>query len=266
MANLRVFPYSHHDDATLTTSGTTATGDFALTNTQNHIRSKVWRATTNGAMTIKGTFATSQKATGFFVFGHNVSGITLQLYSDTAWTTSVYGPQAAYQGTADSTFDGWPGITADPDVADAPFMLHFAEKTIRSYTISIASGGDPHQITTIWLGKAFEVAINPAYGLALGFATVTDRNRSRGGSLRTNVAANWRTLEFDLSWMNEGDRGVWIDMMRKRGTGRPIVVSAFPEDGTRKERDHTMLCMFSSLNAIGRQVSWLTKRVQLEEV
>ena len=106
---------------------------------------------------------------------------------------------------------------------------------------------------------------NPGLGLTIGYVDQTERNRSRGGSLRTNVGPTWNVVNFDLPLMDETEQSAWLDIMRYCGTGRDLVLSIFPTEGTRRERRHTLNGLFISLDAIGRQVTWLTKRVQFEE-
>jgi hypothetical protein len=73
-------------------------------------------------------------------------------------------------------------------------------------------------------------------------------------------------LTVDLNSIDEGERSAWMQIMRRAGTAGNVIVSVFPGDGTTLERDYTMSGVFSSIDPIGRQVSRLTKRLQLEEV
>jgi hypothetical protein len=95
----------------------------------------------------------------------------------------------------------------------------------------------------------------------------TDRNRSRGGSLRTNVGPAWRTMTMDLPRVPEASRAGWIDTMQQVRTGRDFVLSMFPEEATRRERDHTLNCKMSTLDPLERwHLVHLKKRIQIEEV
>jgi len=270
MANLRIVPYNDHDDATLTTSAAPATG-YAVTETQNSTRGRTWRTTSNAGQSISGTLAASRTVSSFFMFLHTAHGgnVRLQLYSDAAWVTQVYDSTAvaAIPYTTDEAYV-WSKGSADPFKTESPYWLYFTAIACQSYiiTFSATPTATYWSASRLFLGKYFEAAVNPDYGLQLGYADITDRNRTQGGSLRTNVGAIWRTLSMDLNGINENERGTWMQIMRQAGTGRDVVASAFPGDGTSRERDHTINGKLVSLDALGRQVSRLTKRVQLEEV
>ncbi len=66
--------------------------------------------------------------------------------------------------------------------------------------------------------------------------------------------------------IDETQRAAFLDILQYAGTSKDVVASLFPQDGTRLERDHIINGKFSNLNALGRQVSYLTGHLQLEEV
>lgn len=269
MANWRIFPYNHHDVATLTTSVATASG-FFVTDTQNYNRSKVWRAGSTAGQDIKGTLAAAVSANGFMIFLHNCAGsnVRLQLFSDAAWTTQVYDSTALpfINVTADSSYD-WGLSNVDPLKARAPYFLYFTETVFQSYTISLSTNvNGPWQMCRIWLGKYFESLFNPTFGATLGIVSNSDVGRTRGGSYRASPGEKWRTFNGEFDAMPESERAVWIDIMQYCGRNKDMVISLFPGNGTRMERDYTMDGIMSGLDPIGRQVSYLTKRMQFEEV
>lgn len=270
MPNARFTPYNHHDFATLSLdSGSTASG-FFLTDTQNYNRSRVWKSGTTSNQAIKGVLPASAIASTFAIFLHNCFGssVRLQLFSDAAWTTQVYDSTALPfdNVTDDSTYD-WGLPNVDPLASRAPYFIYFAETTFRSYTISLSTNvNGAWQIGRIWLGKYFEPFYNPIFGATLGIATNSDFSRTRGGSVRANAGQNWRLFAGEFDAMPEYERAVWMDIMAHCGKSKDILVSLFPEDGTRKERDYTLDGIMTGLDPIGRQVSYLTKRFQFEEV
>lgn len=270
MANFRIIPYNHHDDATLSSS-IVPSADFAVTNTQNHIRGQVFKSAGTTAQSISGTLAAARSATFFGIFHHELWGsdIEIELFSDAAWTTSVYssGPLPAENVTPSDPYD-WGLGTNDPLYRTFPYYLWFPEETFQSYRIYFS--GTPtigyFQASRIWLGKHFETFINPAWGASIGYGTDTQRSRSRGGSLRTNLGASWKTMSFDFEWIPEADRAAWMDVMQYCGTSRDIVAALFPDDGTRLERDNIINAKFTSIDPIARSnYAYLSKKVQLEE-
>ena len=275
-ANLRIVPLNHWDAATLSTSAALATG-YPITNTQNSIRESVARTTSNAAQDWKATWGAAPVRTATFIgiFAHTAGGpastgtFRLQLFSDAAWSSSVYdsGALSANNITPAEVYDF--GIsTNDPFAGQWPFWIRFTEKTFRSATISW--GGTPlqnsFQASRVFIGKHKEVAVNPDYGMTLGYLDNTKKNRSLGGSSRRNVGALWRVMNLDLNRINENERATWLYLYRLLGTGRDFVIDGFPADGTTLERDHLFNGTLSALNPIGRQVSWLTTKLQVEEV
>lgn len=275
MTFMRVVPLNFHDAATLSTSLAPVT-DFPAEDTQNSIRSKGWRSPDLTTQYIAGTLDADRTATHFSLFRHTCAGanVRLQLYSDAAWTTQVYDSTtvAVRNVTATDPYD-W-GVDPlgigqnDPFVTEAPFWLWFAATTFRSYKVTFS--GTPlasayFQVSRIWLGRYFELARQPIFGASIGPVDQTDRNRSIGGSLRTNLGAVWRTMTLDLSGVNEDERATWGKLGRYLGTGRDFVLSLYPGDGTEKERDHTLNVKFLALDPILRNTAVYSKRLQLEE-
>jgi hypothetical protein len=270
MPNFRICPYNHHDFATLITSVATAAGYF-VTDTQNYNRSKVWRAGSTANQYIRGTMAAaSNTANMFAIFLHNCAGssVRLRLYSDAAWTTQVYDSTVLpfNNVTADSTYD-WGVVNTDPLRSSAPYWAYFNEFTFQSYQIDFSSNvNGAWQMARIWLGKYYESVKNPVFGAALGVTTNSDWGRTRGGSVRASPGERWRTFNGEFDAMSESERAVWMDIMGYCGRSKDVVISLFPTDGSRMERDYTMDGIMSGLDPIGRQVSYLTKRIQFEEV
>lgn len=277
---LRIVPRNFHDESVVEAEIAPVLG-YPLEYTQNATRGRVWRSETRTDQYVSGYFEDGLDRTSSFfgIFRHRCHGgqVRLQLYSDVGYASEVFdsGFLDVVNVVSSEGFD-WGvdpyGIGSnDPFVIEAPYWLWFEPVTFLSYRISFTEvelnyGFDYWQVSRFFLGNYFEVGINPDYGATLGFATITDRNRSRGGSLRTNVGNSWRTMKFDFNTVDEIDRASWLDIMKYCGTGRDLVVSLFPEDGTRIERDHLVNAKFSSIDPIVRQPNYLTKQIQIEEV
>jgi hypothetical protein len=280
VANLRIVPYNFHDDATLT-ADPVAADKFPVTNSQTTARDQVFRSTGLDDQVIKGTYSgDGRRANAFAFFRHNAHAgtVRLQLYSDDAWTTQVYDSTAitadtfgAFDslGDFDWGFDFLGSAADDPLALESPFILYFDTTEFLSYEITFsgfASGLGCLEVGRIWLGKYFESAINPAYGVALGVGENTSRVRTHGGSNRTTQGARWRTFAIDLNYMDEADRPIWLDIMQKLQTSRDFVLSLFPGAGGRQERDYLLNGKFTTLDAIYYQQAFRTKRLQGEEI
>lgn len=279
MAYLRLVPRNFHDESFLIASSTVS--GFDASNTQNSIRQKVWRSVDTADATIEGAFLDnlSRYIDFFGMFLHQCHGgkIQLELFSDTGWTTSVYNSGAVNvinivpTDGIDWGIDPFGTGRIDPFIEAAPYWLWHTATACKSYRISLSNhsltyGHNYWQVSRFFLGRSFELFRQPEFGASLGIKDLTDRNRSRGASLRTNIGERWRTMEMNLGAMEESERAGWIDTFKYCGTGRDFVVSLFPQEGTRLERDHILNAKFAALDAIGRQVNRLTGRLQVEEV
>lgn len=284
-ANLRIIPRNFHYEATLSTELTAATG-CSIVNTQNRKRSRVWRSADGTATDasddqyVAGTFEDDlDREVDFFAFfRHRCYGgkVRLQLFSDAAWSSQVYDSTALdvikVIGTdgANWGIDPYNIGDQDPFLTESPYWLFFDPVQCLSYKITFSDHdltfGVPYwEVGTFWLGRSFAPFRQPAFGADLGFIDLTEVDRSRGGSIYSNVGAQARTLRLALEGIKEEERAAWIDIVRQCGLGRDLAISMFVDEGTRRERDHVMQGVFSSLDPIGRQVNRLTKTLQFQE-
>jgi hypothetical protein len=280
-ANLRIVPRNFHYEATLSTEFAPAVG-YPIVNTQNRSRSRVWRSDGNADQWVRGTVmdATSRTTDFFGMFRHRCHGgsVRLRLYSDDAWSSLALDSGVVSASPIVGTDGAAWGIDPhgvgenDPFLTEAPFFIWHAPTAWRSYEIAFSGNSDTTdfgvhfwEVGTFWLGRSFAPQRQPAFGAEVGFLDFTDLERSRGGSLYSNVGAQARTMRFSLTAIEEDERAAWMDIARRCGLGRDVVVSWFAEEGTRRERDHTMHGTFSALNAIGRPVRVLTHTLQFQE-
>lgn len=276
MANLRIAPLNFHDEATVTSDNELASlpGSY----TQSIHRGLVYRSAnaTTPFVALRGTFAADRRVNCFALFRHNLYGaqVTLQLYSDASWTTSVYssGALAAatlVAGAYDWGYDPAAGGSSkfDPLIGEAPFELWFAEQTIRSYKLTVSGtlGAAYAEIGRAFLGRYLEFTSNPRQGLGLGWETNSSQVRTLGGSVPTNDREMWRTLNFELGSLREAQRPTLLDFQRKCGLTRDLLVSVHPADGTRKARDYLLDAKFANLDAITRSNVWSGARIALKE-
>ena len=280
-ASLRIIPRNFHYEATLSTELAAADG-FSVVNTQNRKRSRVWRSTDGDDQYVAGTFedGLDREVDWFSFHRHRCSGGTVraQFYSDDGWVSQVYDSTALdvnkVIGTdgADWGIDPYGIGDNDPHITESPYWLRFDPVTCLSYKITF-SGNDPTFGAAYWevcafvLGRSF-APFRQSVGAELGFIDLTDVDRSRGGSIYSNVGAQARTLRLALEGIKEDERAAWLDIVRQCGLGRDLAITLFDGEGSRRERDHVMFGTFSALDAIGRQTSRpsvLTKTLQFQE-
>jgi hypothetical protein len=277
LPNLRIVPRNFHDEAALTTQLAPRPG-FPVTNTQSTKRDAAWRGAGIVNQYVRGVWPDDGRKLNFFgMFRHNWHGgtIQLQLYEQPDWTGLVYdsGHLETVSLITLGNFD-WGttplGIVNDPFVGESPFWLYFSDVGAKAYQITFR---DEHvqvratdvEVGRFFLGKYFEVRLNTP-SATLGFQDNTERSRSRGGSLNTNLGGFWRSLQVDLPTVFDSDRATWIDICRYAMTGRDVVISVLPNDADKRlERDYIINGKFASLDALGRTVPFLTKRIVVEE-
>lgn len=279
-ATFRIVPRNFHDEATLTTEFPAAIG-FGIEQTQDFVQGHVWRSTSGSDQSIFGTFEDGLPRTisSFSFFRHLCAGgnVRFEGFSDDAWTTRVIDstvlPVIWWTGTdgMDWGIDPYGAGSTDPFITRAPYRAWLTPAACLSYKITFSGnvgtfGAAFWQVCRFNVGNYWQPTRPPTFGVGLGMGNLTDRNRSQGGSLRTNNGAAWKTMTMDFIRIAESERAAWLDIMEYAGTGRDMVVSLFSEDGTRLERDYFVDCAMTSLDAINRPVRVLTKKLQIEQV
>lgn len=245
MANLRVCPINHFDEATLSSLYSISN----LTYSQLVARESVARSATNGDQVIQGHWGgNGRRLDSFFLFRHNGHGgkLRLQLYQNADFTTEVYnsGANEIYPLTAiESEWGISPLGFASNDVLgpESPYSLFFDAVTCSSFKITLTRCQGPYwELGRIFLGKYLEAPYNPAHGMSFGWATTTKQKRSHGASLRSQRGERWRELRADMFFATDADRALWRDMLGQIDTVEDVAISVFPGVGGRQERDHVI--------------------------
>jgi hypothetical protein len=284
-ANLRIVPRNFHYEATLSTELPAAEG-CSIVNTQNRKRSRVWRSADSTAADagvdqfIAGTFedGLSREPNFFGFFRHRCHGgkVRLELFSDDAYTTQVYDSGAVDVIRAIGTegfnwgIDPYGVGPYDPFITASPFYIWFDPVPCLSYKVtfsdfSTAFGAAAWEVATFVLGRYYVPARQPGFGAGFGWIDLSEVDRSRGGTLYSNIGAKAKTLRLDMQHINENELAAWVDIVEHCGLGRDLVISQYSDEGTRRERDHVMLGAFSALDPIGRNVGTLSKTLQFQE-
>ena len=271
---MRIVPYNDHDDATLTVNVTLPSG-FEAENTQNAVRSDVLRTSDTTTLVITGVLTASRVANCFFIFRHLLNGasVRLQLFTDSGASVAASGGDSGTNPivwwTAAETYS-WSNATNDRFASESGYRYYFAaDVTYLSYKLTISgtpTSSSYYQASRIFIGRYMELARSPDFGMQLGYKDLTRTNRTQGGSRRSYVGEGYRTLTGNLNYVKAAELSTWVQIHRQSGTGRDLVVDPFPADTTAKGRDHLMNACFSSIDAIGNDVSRFTKRFQFEEV
>jgi hypothetical protein len=91
--------------------------------------------------------------------------------------------------------------------------------------------GDYLQFGRVFIGKAWVPEINYAPGQRIWYENVTDRRRALGGTLYTDLRANFRVIQFALPWLTEDEAlGFCLDMQKTIGDSDECIVNLEPSN------------------------------------
>jgi hypothetical protein len=121
------------------------------------------------------------------------------------------------------------------------------------------------ELARVVIGPYFEVAVNPSYGLTLGRQFNTLRARDGGAGLQVAPGYQYRKLEFTLGQMTANDRRALFDLAGYMGDFRDGVISLFPEQGDRDERDFTLNGRFAVIEPQAWEIVRRSERLVFEE-
>lgn len=238
MSNIRIGYLNYADLATLTASPI-ATAAGSVTFLQSDARGDIFQASSTASQAIKGTWdGTAYTISQMSLWRHNLAysdTIRLQLYSDTAWTTSLYDSTAlaAYESGLFTDW-GW-GFTN---------RYFTAVPSVKSFKLTVAASAAALESSRLFLGPYTAAPIHAAEGFILGQGTNARQSRSEGGSLRSIAKADWRSATFDMMVLSESDRATWFEISRYCGLTKSLIVSLNPGTGGTAERDHTLFGKF----------------------
>lgn len=241
MSNLKACYQNRADSATLT-ANPVAASSYPVTYLQNDERGYVFRSTSTAAQEVKGTWGGTAYTIGCAVlYRHNlVDGDTwrVQLYSGTAWTTSVYD-----SGTV-SAFAS--GMFADWDWGFS-VMYFTAVAGVKSFKITVTSSSNPDgyvEAGRLLLGPVVDAPYNPKYGFQIGWADGSSKSRNPGGSVMVEAGGRYRQASFDMLLASEADRAAWLEIGRACGASKTLWLSAAAGLTGAYERDLGMLGQF----------------------
>lgn len=265
---------------TLSGDQTPALG-FGYTNTQNPIRSSLFRSTGTTSQYILGGMASgSLTCSCVGMFRHRCQGASARVRgfsnNDGTGTTLFDVPAGALytpittgynHGYAENGFD-----PHDPLGGETPFFAYFTEvsgvKSVK-WDLSNGSGMSAYsraffEIGKLFVGNYMSLLRSADFGLVYGLGDGTDSVRSRGGTLESSIGARWDTVDLSFNSLIETERVAWVDGMKLNQTGRDVMISIYPGAGGRIERDHTLNANLASLDGIGHEFHRFTKKLRVQ--
>lgn len=262
---LRLLPVNHFDGAVI--SGASAFSTLPLTNLQSNVRDKVWRSVNLEPQVIVGHWNGNVRTVSAFQVwvarGRSSligSKWRLELFQDASLVTLAYD-----SGTVDYfTFSGdpwgsfswgaspWGAAQDDRTARLAPLCRYFSAVNASSFRITVTNGGavdTPYfEASRIWLADAVTAPYNARFGAAPIWDGSSTNDRPVGGSLRRRVGERWRALPIETMFASEADRAAWSDLTYVFDQATEVVISLFPGEGSRRERDFTVMGSLKLLN------------------
>lgn len=258
---IRILHTNFFDEATISVTPS-AVSTLPITNLQSSTRDRLWRSPNAEQQVISGSWGgNARPINAFGIWPGNLIGarVRLQLFSDAAYTTQVYDTGTldvfTYSGTGWGDFDWgahpWGVEATDLMAARAPLLRYFTEITAGSFKVTITARGahaDPYfEASRIWLSQSVAAPYHARPGVEPRWNTDSEHQRT-GGVLRRIPRGKWRELRFETLFTAEADRAAWSDIVGYCSTDREVVVSLYPGEGTRRERDFTVMGSLDVLN------------------
>lgn len=262
MSNIRMVVINEFDSATVTQSAGTAVASLPAANMQMYNNSRIWRSLTVASSVLQGNFADIKLISALVLWRHNLTNaatIRLQLYASANQTGTVVYDSGEMPAVQQITFGDW-DWRVQPVVASALddwavrySQLWFAAVFAASYKITIKdplNSSGQLDATRIYMGRHFEPAVNFSYGRQWQLGSNAQQLRTDDGSLFTTQSPTWRTSQFTLDYIDEGDRANLVAALRYAGTSRDFFISLYPSQGGQKEVENSFAAKFKQLPSI----------------
>ena len=232
-----------------------------VANLQNSNRTLSWRSTAIGVgdiARIDVEMPERKYISALVLDGHNLRAgdlWRLRLFSgpaktgtltETEWTEALV-PKTA--GELDwgidtlvaTVFDNWDRAYS---------VIWFGLLGVQSMEIEIVSEGNEAgyvEANRMLFGQAVSPSRNFTYGYDLDYLDTSSMELTEGGSPKVEPGVLRRLIRVTLPRINDAtERSTWADFLRTSGGKAEIFISLFPEQGGKRERDYSMVCIVQS--------------------
>lgn len=255
--NLKIIYKNLADSATLTASSTAGTST-TVANLKINSRSKVWRsgATTNAIFLVS---MSSAAVSGIILpFTNFTTSATIRVKGYTSTLPTIAGTLGTptLSGGSAPVYDSGT-VNACPWTSGDAFSLATVPSGVSRYSygggtcarlwlssvnsaiavtglsIEISDSGNPDsylEISRLVIGSSWSPKYNTSYGVTAGFSDLSSNDRLQSGDLITNRGIQYKSLSFDLKYMDGTDRDKMISIFKGPGISLPIFISVFPND------------------------------------
>jgi hypothetical protein len=276
LSNLRIIYRNLADAATLGASPALVAA-LPVANLQTPGRMPA-RTTSTADQTITGDWGSSQQVNAVVLWRHNLSEFAewrVELFAGANQTgTKVYDSGGVGGETIPLGDLRWGvdplGTTIQRDWTRAyQSVLYFGTVVARSFRITLVDPDNADgylQAARLFIGAYWSPDRNHDYGASLVWQDDSTQYRTAGGSLRSDVKALSRVINFSLSYMRAADRAAFTDILREVGKVSEVFLSLYPGAGGAQERDYQVLGkMTSGHSSVHRIVNLWSDQITVSE-
>lgn len=261
---MRICPQNFFDEATISASPSPPSG-MPASNLQTTRRDEVCRSPSLTDFVISGSWDGDARTVDFWgIWPGALAGckVRVELFSDATLSTRVYDSGTLDVVTVSAPAWGaftWGAVPWAIDETDRTFRQAPAVRFLSSavvagsfrITISNSFTDFPYfEARRIWLAHSITAPFNAQFGLAPVVRDASEQVRTIGAALDVLDVDTYRAAQFDTVFETEADRAIWSDVLAYCGKTREVVVSLWPGEGSRRERDTTWCGYLEAINPV----------------
>lgn len=277
MANLRIIYDNALDRGQI--SATSSVGNLVPANIKNDRKSKVWRSSgTTGTLTI--TWQNSEMVSGVILPICNLTSSStaiIKIYEEIADSTPIYnsGTINMIRIQALGLWD-WGSVPLGVNAysfGGGAYGVKWLDNVYvgKKITIELSDPGNPSgylELSKIVVGTHWSPVFNTGFGMTSGPIDTSTRNRSESGDLVIDRNPIYKTMGFDLSWMQASDRQRFNEIIKNNGTSRSMFISLFPDDSdAEKEQTYQIYGKLAQTGSVTHTMHTIyAGRIDIEEI
>lgn len=277
MPNLRII-YDNATDRSAITASSTA-GSLSASNIKLDKKSKIWRSVGTTA-TLTMTWTSSEIVSGIVLPFCNLLSTDrarIRGYTNTVDTVPLFDTgNIAIVGSQPLGLWDWGTIPLGVNAysyGGGTYGLKWLDNyySIKKLVIDIDATTNPAgyiEVSKIVAGSAWSPIYNTAFGMTSTHVDTSTKNRSEGGDPFLVRGATYKTISFDVSWMQAQDRQRFNEIMRGNGLTKSMFISLFPLDtDVEKEQTYQVFGKLSQINGVSHTMFTIyAGHIDIEEI
>lgn len=272
--NLRIITTNLVTDGTLTSPNTSVSGT-SLQNLKNDKKSSIWRvAGTTATFTL--TISSSKVGGIILPFCNLTATATVDVHINEAIDASPYIDNKLVCTWDRVTPTNWGSLPPNLNTyaygggTYAVCWFPTQQPGITTITVVVTDTANTAgylEFSNLIIGEYWSPTYNTSYGLNTGITDSSIIDRSESGNLMSCRKPSFRTMRFNLDWLNTADRLAMQKLIQGAGKSATIFISLFPEEGTNLENYHQIYGKQTQLNNISySNYAFYASSIDIEEV